>query len=221
MDGLLREVAETSGDEDNLVRNTTLRQFRLFAMEGIRESHVVLRATMRALRTENVSVRDRSMLVHNAPVYLAMLISNRYLQLSAILLALLWCGCHAGCCCATLSRRVGAGLQMRLAALYVCRSLNKLKKFRCLLLTKQNLQTVVEQTIAPGKPLPGPAGAAKDLRSMGRRIISGYFQHYEEESVALDQAFRFAFALTVDSSPLWLTCTSLKLVSIACPRHPG
>lgn len=58
MDGLLREVADTYGDQDSASRKMSVRQIRAFAMEGIVESYVVLRATMRALRKEDVLVRD-------------------------------------------------------------------------------------------------------------------------------------------------------------------
>lgn len=93
-------------------------------------------------------------------------------------------------------------MQIRLAALYVCRSLISLKKFRSLLLSKENLQTVVEQGIAPGKPLPEPTGAAKDLRALGRGLIDSCAQRYEGESVALKKTFTFVSALSLDRSHL-------------------
>lgn len=86
-------------------------------------------------------------------------------------------------------------LQMRMAGVYIFRRLAPLTKFRNLAFTSTNLQFLVDQAIAPGKPLPGPPDSAEKLRALGRDTIVALTQQYKEEHEALKQISRFVSAL--------------------------
>lgn len=86
-------------------------------------------------------------------------------------------------------------MQMRMAGVYVCRRLAPLTKFRNVVLTKVNLPFLVDQAIAPGKPLPGPSDSAEKLRGLGRDTIVALAQQYGKEHEAVQHIYKFVSAL--------------------------
>lgn len=81
---------------------------------------------------------------------------------------------------------------MRLAAMHICDELFiRSKRFRYLLIDNK-FPIFVEQVVAPGKSLPAPKEAAKNLREMALNSIRRWTQRFGNHNVELTIAYTCA-----------------------------